>query len=158
MFRGLYIEEHFNSGLKTCCKCKRTSKLRHRATFFKFWPSGQILTSSKKLLFQIQNQHQKLFRFMMVIKKFIFCCFGVINDPLHASPCILMCLACYDSQAFHWFHLGEFSKLRFGGMSINIFTIFHLLLGLVVVVIIRLRGQDPQDAIISVLRISPIFN
>ena len=105
MFRGLYIEEHLNSGLKTCCKWKRTSKLRHRATFFKFWPSGQILTSSKKLLFQIQNQHQKLFRFMMVIKKFIFCCFGVINDPLHASPCILMCLACYDSQAFHWYHL-----------------------------------------------------
>ncbi len=33
-----------------------------------------------------------------------------------SSRCILMCLACYDSQASPWYPLGEFSNLRYWGL------------------------------------------
>ena len=44
----------------------------------------------------------------------------------HASSCVWHAMTLRPSTGI------TFSKLRFGGMSINIFTIFHLLLGLVV--------------------------
>lgn len=77
----LYLEKYLDSDIGTCCKWKMTSKLTYLDIFYNVWPSGQILTSSKKLFFQIQNQRQKLCWFMVVIKKLIFWRFPGQKDP-----------------------------------------------------------------------------